>query len=340
MELIRNIELALDLTLPPYFSVIEAQTLSDSYYPPFPPSATVIITNFHNEGLANKVKTVLLAVFQPQHTIIIINDPSNKALLTKIEIPLAHFDQISLISPNTIVYVAGMDKETSFEAFHDVVAHLRAADGCPWDRKQTHQTLRSHLLSETYEVLEALDTQSGEGLCEELGDLMLQIVLHAQIAYEMHEFSMVDILRGVHQKIVRRHPHVFGSLQLDNVEGVLQNWELVKAAERDDRQKAEGSNKSKGFIDSVPASLPALVQSQEYQERANRIAYTHPDKNIIYEVIKERLTKLMESSQPLERQFILGDILFYVTSAACQFEIDAESALREANGRFKKLFAK
>jgi tetrapyrrole methylase family protein/MazG family protein len=114
------------------------------------------------------------------------------------------------------------------EAFQEIVAALRAPDGCPWDREQTHQTLRSSLLEETYEVLAALDADDPAALCEELGDLLLQIVLHAQIANEYGEFSLADVIRGIHTKIVARHPHVFGDVQVDGVKGVLKNWEQPK----------------------------------------------------------------------------------------------------------------
>ena len=142
---------------------------------------------------------------------------------------------------------------TSFEAFQEIVAHLRAPDGCPWDREQTHESLRTHLMEEAYEALAAMDSGDPAEMAEEFGDLLLQIVLNAQIASEEGEFTMADVLKGIYDKIVRRHPHVFGDVTLDGVQGVLKNWEKLKAVERANSHEPE-----KGLLDGVPLALPAL----------------------------------------------------------------------------------
>jgi tetrapyrrole methylase family protein/MazG family protein len=155
----------------------------------------------------------------------------------------------------TSLFIPALGASTSFEAFQEVIAHLRAPNGCPWDREQTHASLRPHLLEEAYEAVAALDAGDSDAMREEFGDLLLQIVLHAQIASEYGEFDMSDILQGIHAKIVNRHPHVFGDLHLKDADGVLRNWERLKAAERAANGKAEA-----GLLDGVPLALPALAQ--------------------------------------------------------------------------------
>src|SRR5690606_35641611 len=130
------------------------------------------------------------------------------------------------------LFVPSLGEGTSFEAFAEIVAHLRAPDGCPWDKEQTHQTLRKHLLEESYEALSAIDADDVQGMREEFGDLLLQIILNAQIASESKDFNMTEVLKHIYDKIVRRHPHVFGDVKLDGVDDVLQNWERLKEKER------------------------------------------------------------------------------------------------------------
>jgi tetrapyrrole methylase family protein/MazG family protein len=214
-----------------------------------------------------------------------------------------------------------------------VIAHLRAPDGCPWDREQTHQTLRPNLLEEAYELLSAIDSDDPQAMAEEFGDLLLQIVLHAQIASEYGEFTMADILRGIHTKIVRRHPHVFENLHVEGMDEVLLNWERLKAAER-----VENGEVEKGLLDGVATSLPALIQSQEYQDRAARVGFDWPDISGVLDKITEEVTELRAAADSKAQAGELGDLLFALVNLARWYKIDAESALREANDRFRRRF--
>jgi tetrapyrrole methylase family protein/MazG family protein len=234
----------------------------------------------------------------------------------------------------TSLYVPPLGAGTSLEAFQEVIAALRAPDGCPWDREQTHSSLRPHLLEETYEVLAALDASDPAGLSEELGDLLLQIVLHAQIASEAGEFKMAEVIRGIHAKIVRRHPHVFGDLILRDAEGVLQNWERLKAAERQAKGKAEA-----GLLDSVALALPALVQAQTYQQRAGRVGFDWRDIQGVLSKLEEELEEVRTAKDDAARAAEIGDLLFSVVNLARWSHVDAESALREANTRFRQRFS-
>ena len=210
----------------------------------------------------------------------------------------------------------------------------RAPDGCPWDRKQTHQSLRSYLLEETYEVIEALDGDNSQAMKEELGDLLLQIVLHAQIATETGEFTMAEVLMAVNNKIVRRHPHVFGEMEIPDAEGVLVNWERLKAEERADSGKADAS-----ALDGVALALPALSQAMEYLRRAARVGFDWPDVQGAIAKLEEELAEVYQAESLADRTLEIGDLLFTVANLARWYEVDPESAFREANQRFRRRFA-
>jgi tetrapyrrole methylase family protein/MazG family protein len=222
---------------------------------------------------------------------------------------------------------------TSLESFQEIVAHLRAPEGCPWDREQTHESLRRHLLEETYEVLAAMDTEDFSAMREELGDLLLQIMLNAQIASEEGEFTANDVIKGIYDKIIRRHPHVFGAVIVDGVEGVLTNWERLKEGER--RQKSAGI----GALEGIPAALPALSQAQAYQERAARFGFDWPEIQGVLDKIAEEIREVKEAGNSKELPGEVGDLLFALVNLARWKDVDAESALRGTNTKFKKRFA-
>ncbi len=209
------------------------------------------------------------------------------------------------------------------------MAHLRAPDGCPWDREQTHRSLRKHLLEETYEALEALDSEEPEALKEELGDLLLQVLLQAQIAYEAGSFRAAEVVAGIQAKLIRRHPHVFGELELSDVDEVLKHWEHFKEAE-----------KGNGALDGVPVDLPALAQADELQGRAARVGFDWPQIDGVLEKIAEEAGELRAAADPLEQERELGDLLFAVVNYARWLKVDPEAALRQTNRRFRARFAR
>jgi tetrapyrrole methylase family protein/MazG family protein len=210
--------------------------------------------------------------------------------------------------------------------FHDIVARLRAPGGCPWDREQTHQTLRRHLLEETYEVLQAIDMEDDEALREELGDLLLQIILHAQIAVEEGSFTLADVLETIIEKIVRRHPHVFAGLQVADADEVLRNWQAIKREEKKEKE-------DKPLWD-MPLSLPALTLAQRAQERAKREEVASPSPDELLTEIGERLARLTKSADEEESARQTGAVLFALADLARHLGIDAESALRTATVRW------
>ncbi|MBI2305057.1 MAG: nucleoside triphosphate pyrophosphohydrolase [Chloroflexi bacterium] len=222
------------------------------------------------------------------------------------------------------------DEMRSFENLVRIVAHLRGPDGCPWDRAQTHQSIKPHLLEETYEVLHTLDEEDLDNLCEELGDLLMQILLHAQMAAEAQRFDIGDVIQGIADKLVRRHPHVFGEASASTPEEVLVHWEAVKGGERKD---------SASLLDGVPPSMPALACSQAIQERASRVGFDWPGVEGVMDKLVEEVAELKEAQTPEERVREWGDILFTLANLGRWTGIDLEEALRLSNARFRKRFA-
>ncbi len=218
----------------------------------------------------------------------------------------------------------------TFDAFRNIVAKLRAPEGCPWDRKQTHESLKPYLIEEAYETLQTLDDGDTEKLCEELGDLLLQIGLHAQIAEESGEFEMSDILRHINEKLIRRHPHVFGDVEVADENEVRLNWEEIKRSEG----KVE-----KSILDGIPKGIPALAYSQIMQQRASRIGFDWKGIDGVLEKVNEELEEIRQAETHQERTSEFGDLLMALANAARWMEIDLESALRQANERFYDRFA-
>ncbi len=209
---------------------------------------------------------------------------------------------------------------------------MRAPNGCPWDREQTHETLRKHLLEESYETIAAIDSGDFNSMREEFGDLLLQIVLQAQIANEEGQFNINQVIQGIYSKIIRRHPHVFGDLKLEGVQGVLANWEKLKEQERGKK------NDGKGLLDGVPVALPALGQAQEYQDRAARVGFDWPEIEGVLDKVKEEIEEIKNAESDFELASEIGDLFFALVNVARWKNVDAESALRGTNRKFKQRF--
>lgn len=319
----------LRITLPSKLTLLEAQSLSSAHVPPFPPDIPALLTGVDSRELALQVKKVLLAVYPKEHEVVLVNAGDTR------NTPLSTLDTLSTYSISTCLYIPSLGEGTSFESFAEIVAHLRAPDGCPWDKEQTHQTLRTHLLEEAYETLTAMDENDPESMREEFGDLLLQIVLNSQIASEANEFTITQVIKNINDKLIRRHPHVFGDVKLDGVDGVLQNWEKLKEQERKDNGDAK---KEKGLLDGVAAALPALTQAQEYQDRAARVGFDWPEVDGVLDKIREEIEEIKQAQNIDEVTDELGDLFFVLVNLARWRKVDAESALRGTNLKFKKRF--
>jgi len=216
-----------------------------------------------------------------------------------------------------------------FSTLVDIIARLRAPDGCPWDRKQTHSSLRENLLGECYEVLEALDERDAGKLCGELGDLLMQIVFHAQIATEVGEFELADVISGINTKLIHRHPHIFGSVKVKDAEEVALNWEVLKQEERE-----VGTS----LLDSVPREMPALGYSQEIQRRVAQVGFDWEDVDGVIDKLAEEVGEFKQAGSQEQRALEFGDLLFTLANIARRMGIDLEATLREANRRFYRRF--
>jgi tetrapyrrole methylase family protein/MazG family protein len=324
---------ALRLTPPSKLSLLDGHLFSPLHYPPTPPDVDTLILNIDSQELALQIKKVLLAVYPDSHKIFVVQNGKRRPEPVEGKKEERLSDVGNNFSSIFNLYIPSLGEGTSFESFAEIVAHLRAPDGCPWDKEQTHQTLRKHLLEESYETISAMDSNNPNEMREEFGDLLLQIVLNTQIACEAKEFTSTEVIKHIYDKIIRRHPHVFGDLKLDGVEGVLQNWEKLKEKERG------GEKESKGILDGVPISLPALSQAQEYQDRAARVGFDWPEIDGVLDKVKEEIEEIKKAETDFELASEIGDLFFVLVNLARWKYVDAESALRNTNLKFKKRFA-
>ena len=309
---------ALGLDPYPRLTLVDALELSQAHLPTFPPDMPALVAQIYSRMVAAEVKVTLNAIYPDEHPVRLVHAAGTQDELVE-DLPLYEIDRSEHIGLLTVLYVPALGEGTSFEAFQEIIAHLRAPDGCPWDKEQTHQSLRASLLEEAYEALAALDSEDPHKMTEEFGDLLLQIVLNAQIASEEGEFGMPDVLKGIYDKIIRRHPHVFGEVQVDGVGGVLKNWEKLKAEER------AGSNEpEKGLLDGVPLALPALLQAQDYQDRAARVGFDWPEIDGVLEKIAEEIQEVRDAANEQELADELGDLIFSLVNLARWKKIDAE----------------
>jgi len=234
-----------------------------------------------------------------------------------------------------------------FEKLVAVQAKLRAPDGCPWDREQTHQSLRTYLIEEAYEVLEALESGNDAKFAEEMGDLLLQIVFHSQIAREEGRFTVAEVIRSIHDKMIRRHPHVFGKTRAKDSAEVLRNWEQIKAGERRssgdnrDSKTSESVAKEDSLLDGVSRALPATLEGFQLTRKASRIGFDWEDASGVFEKMQEEteeLKKALKQQDQLRIEEEIGDLLFAAINLSRFLNIDPEIALKKANAKFSRRF--
>ena len=227
--------------------------------------------------------------------------------------------------------IALMDM-AQFQSLLDIVERLRAPGGCPWDREQSHASLKRNLLEECYEVLEAIDRGDPQALAEELGDILVQVAFHADIAREAGEFSVDQVITYINEKLVRRHPHVFGDATAADAREVERNWERIKEAER----KSQGGTSSP--VEGIPRDLPALTYAQLLQDRAGRAGFEWDDISGVLDKLSEEVDELRRATNQEERVHELGDVMFTIVNLSRWLEVHAEDALRQANSRFQRRY--
>ncbi len=233
-----------------------------------------------------------------------------------------------------------MEKRADIQKLVDLVERLRAEDGCPWDREQTRETLKPMLIEEAYEVLDALDGASPAELKEELGDLLFQVVFHAQIAQEKGEFHLADIIDRLHEKMIRRHPHIFGDSNLKTTHDVLKNWEDIKAAEKGTLSSSHPESQ-KSLLDGTPTRLPALHRANQLAAKASRVGFDWPDLEGVLQKLREETEEIVEAEGTKNTEKLaheVGDLLFVAVNVARFLGIDPETALRRSNSRFERRF--
>jgi tetrapyrrole methylase family protein/MazG family protein len=233
-----------------------------------------------------------------------------------------------------------------FEKLVAVQARLRAPGGCPWDREQTHQSLRTYLIEEAYEVLEALESGNDAKFAEEMGDLLLQIVFHSQIAREEGRFTVADVIREIHEKLIRRHPHVFGEARVKDSREVLRNWEQIKAEERRSNKKdkaraGKSASDEPSLLDGVSSVLPATLEGLQLTRKAARIGFDWDKTSGVIAKMQEEIEELRNAwktqDQPQMEEEV-GDLLFAAVNLSRFLQVDPEIALKKANAKFSRRF--
>lgn len=226
------------------------------------------------------------------------------------------------------------NKYKNLEELIDVVAKLRTPDGCPWDREQTHTSLRPNMLEEAYEAVDAIDENDMAHLREELGDVLLQVLLHSQIASESNEFTLDDVAKELKEKLIHRHPHVFGTAKINNADDVLKTWDKLKSEEKTERKSA---------MDGLSRSQAALISAQKISKRAVKTGFEWPNEESLYDCVMSEIEEFKEAEIEKDKNHMeeeMGDILFAIVNLARWNKIDAEQALLKANKKFEKRFRK
>jgi len=313
------------------FQVVDALDLARQHHPQLVLEQPALVGQLYSRWLAGDVKLTLMACYPDEHPVTLVRAAGTPAAETR-QLPLFELDRQTDLDHLTCLLVPPLDVPGSVLALQEVVARLRAPGGCPWDREQTHESLRTELLEETYEALQAIDEGDWGELREELGDLLLEVALQVQVAADEGEFRSPEVVAGIVQKLIRRHPHVFGGVAVSDSGEVVRNWEESKRLERGDQGFAD-------MLNGVPATLPALAQCQSYQKRVARVGPA-------VSPAEEALARLREEAgrgpnvEPEAQAAFLARVLFATVALAQGWGLDAESVLREGNRAFGGAFAR
>ncbi|WP_186306540.1 nucleoside triphosphate pyrophosphohydrolase [Siminovitchia fortis] len=302
-------------------------------------SQHVIIAQVYSQMVASDVKLTLMEKYPDDYEITVVTAAGSSDEKTR-TIPLFELDRQPFLDNLTSVYVPPVtSRELSLKEFstlRGIIADLRGPEGCPWDKKQTHFSLKKYLIEESYELLDAIDRDDIDDMIEELGDVLLQIMLHAQIGEDDGMFSIEDVLQGISEKMIRRHPHVFGETKAENADEVVANWEQIKAEE-----KGKPIN-SGSLLDQIEKGLPALLRAYEVQKAAAKVGFDWGNAAEAMEKVKEETKEFEEELAKVEKKSQLeemGDLLFAVVNVARLAKIHPEEALQAANEKFYRRFA-
>jgi tetrapyrrole methylase family protein/MazG family protein len=306
------------------------------------PQMHTLIAQVYDTYTASDVKLSLMEVYPDDYEVVVghaLGVTGEESIQT---VPLYELDHVDGYGNLSLIWVPKTEQDAirnrSFARLHEIVEILRSPEGCPWDKEQTHLSLRKNFIEELYEVLETIDDDDPTAMCEELGDVLLQIMLHSQIEQEVGSFTVYDVIQGLNEKLLFRHPHVFGSNQADNAEEALQNWEQMKVEEKRNKgMKPE----SQSALSGVPRDLPALMKAYKIQKKAAKVGFDWDQLAEVYLKIDEELAELKEAASAGDIDHTLeelGDVLFAVVNAARFLHLDPEEALTVTNRKFVKRF--
>jgi len=314
--------------------ILDGMVVARHYHPPINPQFAVFVAQVYSQMVASDVKLTLMNQYPDDLLVTLIHGAGTADMHTE-SVPLYEIDRSPHLAHLTSLYVPALGPYSSYESFQETIAHLRSPEGCPWDREQTHQSLRPYLIEEAYEVLDAIDREDTGALIEELGDLLLQVVLHAQIAVDEGEFLMGAVLEHVNRKLIRRHPHVWGDVNVSgDTDKVLRNWEAIKQAE-----KAANGDTRRGVLDSVPQAAPSLWVAHKFQAKAARVGFDWPDVGGVEAKIREELQEIFDATTDADKRQEIGDLMFVLVNWLRWLgEEDPESLLRSTNAKFYRRF--
>jgi tetrapyrrole methylase family protein/MazG family protein len=301
------------------------------------PRWPAVVTGVYSPGVAGDLKLALLRVYPSDHAVRVVHHPGlddmrvERVALAELDRGALAFDHLTHV---VVPAVVGYTPTGSAHQMRAIVSRLRAPEiGCPWDLEQTHRSLIPYAIEEAYEVVDAIESDDVAGLADELGDVLLQVALHAEIADQSDEFEWNDIVRALTEKLVRRHPHVFGDVEVSNASDVVRNWDQLKAAERQHLPTPASA------LDGVPTSLPQLKRAAELARKASKAGFDWPTRDGTLAKVREELDELLASVTLAETREELGDLLYVLAKLASQDGLDPEEALRAANRKFTRRFA-
>ncbi|GGG24742.1 nucleoside triphosphate pyrophosphohydrolase [Paenibacillus abyssi] len=322
------------------FQLLDAGGLNPAF---LQPQLHTVIGQVYDQYTASEVKLTLMERYPDDFPVVVghaLGVANEEQIST---VPLYELDRIDGYGNLSLIWIPRSDdaslRNRSFERLHEIVQILRSPEGCPWDREQTHQSIRKNFIEETYEALEALDNDDPEGMREEFGDVILQVMLHSQMEEELGSFTVYDVIESLNEKLLFRHPHVFGDVDAGDAKAALSSWERMKAEEK--RRKGIDPQRQ-SVLDGIPPDLPALMKAYKLQKKASKVGFDWDHIDAVFAKVKEELAELREaasSGNPEEQAAELGDLLFAVINVSRFLDADPEEALARTNRKFLKRFA-